>query len=195
MIISLGVFFFFFHFFKILIFWVVRGVKGQKTVQNDKKQEPYMIWLSFMVHMCKMIISGFFHPPYLRNHTSFVSCDCQLWYFQNEKISRNFLLFFKYVIFWVIGVVKEQKTVQNDNKLWVLHLISQEPYIIWFSYCHICMVHMCKMIIYPGTFFNFLKLWFSGLSGEWKGWHWPPISRHFFHFFKILIYVIIRGEG
>ena len=34
-------------------------------VQNDKKfcpspsisQEPYIIWLSFMVHMCKMIIS------------------------------------------------------------------------------------------------------------------------------------------
>ena len=55
----------FFHFFKILIFQVVRGVKGQKMVQNDKKfcllhsisQEPYIIWLSFMVHMCKMIIS------------------------------------------------------------------------------------------------------------------------------------------
>ena len=55
----------FFHFFKILIFQVVRQVKGQKTVQNDKKfrllcsisQEPYIIWLSFMVQMCKMIIS------------------------------------------------------------------------------------------------------------------------------------------
>ena len=59
-----------FHFFKILIFWVVRGVKGQKTVQNNKKfclscsifQEPYIIWLSFMVFLCKIIISpgGFF---------------------------------------------------------------------------------------------------------------------------------------
>ena len=28
---------FFFYFFKILIFWVVSGVKGQKIVQNDKK--------------------------------------------------------------------------------------------------------------------------------------------------------------
>ena len=54
-----------FIFCKILIFQVVREVKGQKTVQNDKKsclscfifQEPYMIWLSFMVQMCKMIIS------------------------------------------------------------------------------------------------------------------------------------------
>ena len=43
----------FFHFFKILIFWAVRGVKGQKTAQNDKKfclshfisQEPYIRWL------------------------------------------------------------------------------------------------------------------------------------------------------
>ena len=25
------------HFFKMLIFWVVRGVKGQKMVQNEKK--------------------------------------------------------------------------------------------------------------------------------------------------------------
>ena len=56
---------FFFNFFKILIFWVVRWLKRQKMVWNDKKfcllhsisQEPYIIWLSFMVHMCKMIIS------------------------------------------------------------------------------------------------------------------------------------------
>ena len=41
----------FFLFFKILIFWVVRGVKGQKMAQNEKKlclscsisQEPYII--------------------------------------------------------------------------------------------------------------------------------------------------------
>ena len=32
-----GLFWFFFHFFKILVFWVVKGVKGQKMVQNDKK--------------------------------------------------------------------------------------------------------------------------------------------------------------
>ena len=60
-IISPGVFF----NFKILIFWVVRGLKGQKMAQNDKKfclshsisQEPYIIWLWFLVHMCKMMIS------------------------------------------------------------------------------------------------------------------------------------------
>ena len=55
MIISLGVFSIFFS--KLLILWVHRRVKGQKTVQNDKKlclscsisQEPCIIWLSFMV--------------------------------------------------------------------------------------------------------------------------------------------------
>ena len=61
MIISSGVFSI---ILKILIFWVHRGVKEQKTVQNDKKlcllrpisQEPYII-LSFLVQMCKMIVS------------------------------------------------------------------------------------------------------------------------------------------
>ena len=54
----------FFHFFKILILWIVGGVKGQKMVQNDKtfclsysiSQEPY-IWLWFLVHMCKIMES------------------------------------------------------------------------------------------------------------------------------------------
>ena len=60
----------FFHFFKILIFWFVRGVKEQKIVQNDKKfclwrsisQEPYIIWSSsFVLCKCKMItFSGLF---------------------------------------------------------------------------------------------------------------------------------------
>ena len=55
-----------FHFFLMLIFQVLRGViKGQKIVQNDKKfcpshcifQEQNIMWLSFMVHIWKMIIS------------------------------------------------------------------------------------------------------------------------------------------
>ena len=59
----------FFHFFKILIFQVVRNIKRQKITQNDKKlclsclicQKPYIILSSFMVHMCNSIISpGFF---------------------------------------------------------------------------------------------------------------------------------------
>ena len=53
----------FFHFLKILILQVFKGVKGQKIVQNDKKfcllcsisQEPQVY--TSVVHKCKMIIS------------------------------------------------------------------------------------------------------------------------------------------
>ena len=110
MAISLG---FFFIFSK---FWFLEflGANGQKIVQNSKKfcpsrsisQESYIIWLSFMVNVCKMIISpGFFFSfskfwffgllgggskkwskmtrnsvcciSYLGKHTSY---DCHLWY-------------------------------------------------------------------------------------------------------------------
>ena len=59
----------FFHFFKILTFWVVRGGggrgwKGKKWSKMSKtfcpshsiSQETYIIWLPCMVQMCKMII-------------------------------------------------------------------------------------------------------------------------------------------
>ena len=56
-----------FYFSKILIFWVVRRVKGQKMTENDIKnlshsmsQELYFIWLWFLVHMCKVMISPAF---------------------------------------------------------------------------------------------------------------------------------------
>ena len=99
----------FFHFFKILIFWVVRGIKVQKMVQNDKKycplrlisQKLYIIWLSFMVHMCKMIISP-----------------------------GNIFIFFKILIFLVVREVKGQKMAQNDKFFCLYHSVSQELYII-----------------------------------------------------------------
>ena len=50
--------------FQILIFKVFREVEGQKMVQNDKKLwlscrylKNHTLWLWFMVHVCKMIIS------------------------------------------------------------------------------------------------------------------------------------------
>ena len=53
----------YFHFFKIFIFRVVNGVKGQNIAQNNKKfclscsisKEPCIIWFSFIMHTCKMI--------------------------------------------------------------------------------------------------------------------------------------------
>ena len=107
----------FFHFLKILIFRIFRGEKGEKIAQNDKRfflshslsQEPYIIWLSFMVHMCKMIISPgvFFH-------------------------------FFKILILWVLTGVKGQKMIQNYKKICLLHPISQERYIILSFMVHMC---------------------------------------------------------
>ena len=50
--------------FQIFIFKVFREVEGQKMVQNDKKLwlscwylKNHTLWLWFMVHVCKMIIS------------------------------------------------------------------------------------------------------------------------------------------
>ena len=47
--------------------------------------------------------------------------------------------------------------------LHIYHL-SQEPYTVSLSF----MVHMCKMIISPGLFFNFQNFDFPGCQGgEW----------------------------
>ena len=56
----------FIHFFESFIFGAVRVIKGQKIAQNDKNfclsclisQERYIIWSSFVVHNCKMIITS-----------------------------------------------------------------------------------------------------------------------------------------
>ena len=61
MMICLGTFFI---FFKIFIFQVVSGVKGQKMAQNDKKfclshfisQGLYIKWFWFTVHLCRITI-------------------------------------------------------------------------------------------------------------------------------------------
>ena len=61
-----GIFFiFFFQNFDFQDHWEEEVVKGHKMTQNDKNfclshsisQEPYIIWLWFLVHVCKMLIS------------------------------------------------------------------------------------------------------------------------------------------
>ena len=57
----------FFHFFQILFFQVVRGGEGvkrakngpkwQKNLSNSISQKLYLIWLWFLVHIFKMLIS------------------------------------------------------------------------------------------------------------------------------------------
>ena len=47
-----------------LIFWAVRGwpnmTKKKICLLQLMSQKPYIIWLSFMVHLCKMVSLGFF---------------------------------------------------------------------------------------------------------------------------------------
>ena len=78
---------FFFYFSKILIFWVVRRVKGQKMTQNDKKK------------ICC--------APYLSNHTSY---DLHLWYISVKWwYSQAFFSFFSILLLQVVSGVKVQK--------------------------------------------------------------------------------------
>ena len=143
MIISSG---FFSIFLKILVFWVHRGLKGQKTVQNDKKFVTLHIWGTIyhitVIYVCKMIISS--------------------------------VVFFSFSKFWFSGSippVEGQKTVQNDKKLCLMCSISQEPYIIWLSF----MVQMCRMIISAGIFLNVKILIFQVIKGL-KGQKMTKIS-------------------
>ena len=89
-----------------------------------------------------------------------------------------FFQFFHIFIFGAVRRVNRKKIAQN-KKIAILHLsciISQEQYSIW-SWV---LVHLCKMMIFPGfsfmvlifkivifpkVFFIFSKFWFSGLLG------------------------------
>ena len=93
------------------------------------------------------------HAPYLRNSVAYnydfwYTC-VKWWYLQ------AFFIFLKNLIYWVVSGVKGQNMAQNDKKLCLLCLISQEPCIIWSSF----MVHICKKIISPGVFYIFHTLY------------------------------------
>ena len=101
----------FFSFFVILIFWVVKGVKGQKMVQNDKKI------LSVVLH-----ISGTIH------HMIFIYGTHK----ENGNISAHFFFFlhvFKILIFWVVMGVKGQKIVQNDKEFCLSQALAYEKHM------------------------------------------------------------------
>ena len=176
MIISPG----FFSFFQNFNFLVVSEVKVQKMVQNDKNvcqsrsisQEPYIIWLSFMLHMSKMIISpGFFFifskfwfsgllvgwkgkkwpkmrkysvclTLYIRNHTSY---DCDFLY---TCVNWWYLPQNSSFWFFVFRGVKSQKM----TNLSLSRFISQELYIISSGF----LVHRCQIMIFPAVFFFYL---------------------------------------
>ena len=92
------------------------------------------------------------HVPYLRN---IIVCDndfrytCEKWWY--------FCMFFCHFFYnWVVSGVKGQKITQNDKIFCLLHFMSQEPYISL-----LLIMHLCKMMMYPGLLLVFSKFWFS----------------------------------
>ena len=91
----------FFSFFQNFVFWIIRGVKGQKMAQNDKIVYPLCI-LETIHHMIAIFGSHFY----------------------NDHISSHFFHFFKILIFLVFSRVKGQKMTQNYQFQSVMLFIS-----------------------------------------------------------------------
>ena len=109
-----------------------------------------------MVHICKIII----FPGVL----FFCLFICLFFFFH----------FFKILILSTVSRVKGHKMTQNDKKNCLLCPLSWDPSIIWLSF----IVHMFKVIISPGIFFIFSKVWFSRLSGwQWKDNKWSKMTK------------------
>ena len=101
------------------------------------------------------------HMPYPRNSIG-IAYDHDFW-FHLCKMMLSPGVFFIFSKSWFSGLLggggKGQKNDAKWEKFCLSRSISQEPYIIWFSF----MVLMFKMIISPRVLFSFSKLWFSGL--------------------------------
>ena len=131
-----------FHLFKILIFWVVRrgglwvvkAKNGPKWLSHSVSQELYLIWLWFLVHMCKiMIYPELFSICQNSDFSSFskfinkckkeiLSCVppssyvCDFSFFQN--------LLHMCVIFQAVKGVKGQKKLFNYFLSWIIMIFG-----------------------------------------------------------------------
>ena len=110
-------------------------------------------------------------PPYLRNRTSSNHnfwCTCvKRWYLQ-----AFFLFFLK---FWAVSGVNGEKIAQNEKQqLNVSCAISQGQYSIWSWF----LIHLCKMMISPGTFFIVLKFSLFGVLARQKGKKLPKMENN-----------------
>ena len=66
--------------------------------------------------------------PYLRNHTSWQSFVVQMC---KMVISPGVFFYVEILIFQVVKGLIGQKMAQNVENFYLLHFIFQEPYIIW----------------------------------------------------------------
>ena len=105
----------FFYFFRILIFWVVRGFKVEKSFKMTKNSVRHAPYLSHLCFQNCNIFRYFFH--------FFENFDFLGPYWEGGWGGRG----------WG-GAVKVQELIQNDKKLCLSSSISQElsqePYII-----------------------------------------------------------------
>ena len=141
----------FFHFFKILIFGLLGGYKGKKWSRMTKNclldsisQEPYIIWLLFMLQMCKMIISPgtFFNVKilifyivkelkeqkmaqmakisvhctlYFRNHISY---GLHLWYTcMYKRIISPFIFLIFFLKILIFGTIRRGNTGHSPDHI------------------------------------------------------------------------------
>ena len=172
------------------------GSKWQKTLSCSKSQKPYIIWLSFMAHICEMMISPsilficskfwFYGPigfkmakigpkwqkilsnaPYQRNHTSY---DCLLWCTCVKWYYLQVLVSI-FQNFYFLDCQGVQRAKYNHK--WQ-KILSVMPYISGNIY-YLCLWYTCmyKRIISTGIFFifsEFLIFWFFWLI------FWPRIT-------------------
>ena len=141
------------------------GPKWEKILLSLISQETYIIWLSFIWHKCKMIISaGFFFKILI------------FWVVRRVKRQKIALNDKK-----LLHLIFQEPCLS--------HSISQQAYIIWSWFLvHKCkimasrntfsffmswtiphMIHMFKTMIYPAIFFIFSKLWILGVFFFWGG--------------------------
>ena len=137
----------FFHFFKILVFWVVRqgrgGLKGKKWPEMKKN------------HLI----------PYLWKCTSY---DCGFWY-SCKIYPAIFFHFFKILIFWVF----QSSSINAKRKFWKRNPSSHVCDFFWFftftcykksndaSICKIISTVFWLQIILDRLLKNCIKLYFS----------------------------------
>ena len=127
-------------------------IKQQIMVQNDKKlcplhsisQERYIIGLSFMAHMCKMIISaGFFSFFFLKFSFFGLSVGKRAKNVPKSQKILSVVLYFSGTMYYVMSFMVRmckmiispnfflgQKIVQNNKESCLSHSVSQKPYII-----------------------------------------------------------------
>ena len=128
----------FFWFFQNLYFLGVRWVKGQKLVKIAKKfcpshsisQEPYIIWSSFVVHNCKMIISP-----------------------------SVFFICFEMLIFGLLGgSTGKKKKWSKMGESFVCHPPYLRNHTSWFSFMlHMCEMILSRGVFFH--FFQILIFW------------------------------------